>query len=1789
VSARAGRQRALACDLVLMRAETTDLLLSCAEILTLALLPPARSIGFNSVYHLTDLPSFVSGRHIAFFDPHCEFLPNITAANPGKRIDFVAHAVAAAHADQFAPYACFGCDMAALFEGTLFRFPLRTPEQAARSRLSKQAYTVDALRAVLAAFQKEAVHCLLFLRSVERIELLEWQPGAAAPALCFSATVEDAAAARAERAAYKRMTAAGVLAHSCYRVRFVTTTVEPGGASSSTIETYVISQAHGGGRSASLASTAAAQYGMRLVPWAAVAARVPSADAAASTPEEGVAFCTLPLPVRTGLPVHINAYFELSSNRRDIWFGDDLSGAGKVRSDWNECLLTDVAGPAYARLLAEVAATPGQSEAAAYALWPTVAPREPWGGCVRATYGALPPLRVLRTAARGGAWVTPRDAVLPDAAVEASPALAGALVAELVPLVTPPAPLRRLLCEHAAPGAPGTASPAMLCDALRRPGAHPGVAQRDVALACLHYILSDVTVKDAAVAATALSGIELVPLANGSMGSFAAEAAPPGSNAVFYVVTELEAQLLCAAPQVWVDRTIGDALLQRLGALAAAGGLNLRAVSTEALASSLLRHILPARWMGAGEVAFTPGADGHPSMEMLSLLWRRLALCESLEPFAAWPLMATRDAMLLPPLRGAPLLAHGTPTTMPPAAADALLRAGVRVLHADAGVQHTDLRAYAHECSALGVLDALRASAAGGGLPALAMRLQGASAEERRALSHFLLSEKILLTSPQPDAARAGRIAVLRTLPIFETYVLGESATPPAFTALPTDGPARYLPPAGVDAALLSSDYMVVSSDANVAAVLTSLGVARRSRAQFFRDDLLRRWERVPRGARTQAALTLLRELPALCGEERSFADAIAACAFVATASGQDRAPRDLYDPRVPELAALLDATTCFPAPPFDAPELAAPLAALGMRRAVTPDAVLEAARCVEAQAARGEAAAAQERGAALFRYLEADFVRLLDPHGGKPLVGVLKSLGGLLSADARAARADETAARDVFVAALRQIAWCPVLTAPPEPWMPWPEAPPAVAPPVATRPRADAWLVSAAAPLLACDCRSAPLAELLGWSTPPAMELLAAQLSALGVKHATVAHTALAQALAAAVPRLYTQLSDARSTPGFAAAAATLAGTRCVWVGAGFALTREVAFTGPLNLAPYLHVLPADLVCFRGLLSALGVRAAFGTDDYSSVLTRLAADAGDAPLTPSQLELAVWLLQQLLAEAWRPKADAAPLFVPGADGVLRPASALPHNDAPWLGAPEGDVILAHPLLSQAVAEAAGVGSMRRLLLAESAASIDLGLAGAELFGQSEALTTRLRHIIEAYADGPGVLCELVQNADDAGATHVSFCLDETTYGDNSVLGGRMAAWQGPALLCFNDSVFAPADLAAIARIGQESKVDRPATAGRFGLGFNSVYHFTDCPSFVTGEHLVFFDPHADNVPGTSPAHPGLKIKYAGGRLLQQFPDQFAPYAQYGCDMATKFNGTLFRFPLRTDVTAARSQIKGEAYAPAAVRSLFELFRENATRTMLFLKNIRRVSFMARGPGDAAPHLLYEVQLSTPGADPRQPAISFVAGSAGSCMNKAQFNALLARVPEAQLPAAAGVLHVRLVEGGGDDAAAASPPAERWLVCSAIGGGRARRMALEDVSGRGLVPWAGVAARLPPEDDTADASAAERGRAFCFLPLPVNTGLPVHVNAYFELSSNRRDIWFGDDMSGSGAKRSEWNVCLLEDVVAPAYARLLAEAARLLGPTPAFFALFPTGGKLREPWGCVQDRVQHRMHFTRAC
>lgn len=67
------------------------------------------------------------------------------------------------------------------YEGTLFRFPLRSPEQGAVSRLSRQTHDVESIRKLLKAFVAESGGMLLFLKNVERMSVLEWAPGDDAP------------------------------------------------------------------------------------------------------------------------------------------------------------------------------------------------------------------------------------------------------------------------------------------------------------------------------------------------------------------------------------------------------------------------------------------------------------------------------------------------------------------------------------------------------------------------------------------------------------------------------------------------------------------------------------------------------------------------------------------------------------------------------------------------------------------------------------------------------------------------------------------------------------------------------------------------------------------------------------------------------------------------------------------------------------------------------------------------------------------------------------------------------------------------------------------------------------------------------------------------------------------------------------------------------------------------------------------------------------------------------------------------------------------------------------------------------------------------------------------------------------------------------------------------------------------------------------------------------------------------------------------------------------------------
>ena len=86
---------------------------------------------------------------------------------------------------------------------------------------------------------------------------------------------------------------------------------------------------------------------------------------------------------------------------------------------------------------------------------------------------------------------------------------------------------------------------------------------------------------------------------------------------------------------------------------------------------------------------------------------------------------------------------------------------------------------------------------------------------------------------------------------------------------------------------------------------------------------------------------------------------------------------------------------------------------------------------------------------------------------------------------------------------------------------------------------------------------------------------------------------------------------------------------------------------------------------------------------------------------------------------------------------------------------------------------------------------------------------------------------EIIQNADDAEASTVHFYLDNRSHGTKSLVYHSLAQFQGPALLSYNNAVFKEKDWQSIQDMQQSVKADDPFKVGKFGIGFNSVYHIT--------------------------------------------------------------------------------------------------------------------------------------------------------------------------------------------------------------------------------------------------------------------------------------------------------------------------------------------------------------------------
>ena len=96
-----------------------------------------------------------------------------------------------------------------------------------------------------------------------------------------------------------------------------------------------------------------------------------------------------------------------------------------------------------------------------------------------------------------------------------------------------------------------------------------------------------------------------------------------------------------------------------------------------------------------------------------------------------------------------------------------------------------------------------------------------------------------------------------------------------------------------------------------------------------------------------------------------------------------------------------------------------------------------------------------------------------------------------------------------------------------------------------------------------------------------------------------------------------------------------------------------------------------------------------------------------------------------------------------------------------------------------------------------------------------------MRLLTELYPDNAHFIYELLQNAEDAGATAVEFILydDSIQFEHNG------------------DRLFSINDVHSITSIGVSTKKDEPTSIGKFGVGFKAVFAYTTTPKIESGEY----------------------------------------------------------------------------------------------------------------------------------------------------------------------------------------------------------------------------------------------------------------------------------------------------------------------------------------------------------------
>ncbi|XP_056019914.1 sacsin-like isoform X2 [Ostrea edulis] len=616
-----------------------------------------------------------------------------------------------------------------------------------------------------------------------------------------------------------------------------------------------------------------------------------------------------------------------------------------------------------------------------------------------------------------------------------------------------------------------------------------------------------------------------------------------------------------------------------------------------------------------------------------------------------------------------------------------------------------------------------------------------------------------------------------------------------------------------------------------------------------------------------------------------------------------------------------------------------------------------------------------------------------------------------------------------------------------------------------------------------------------------------------------------------------------------------------CIWLSASFMLVKPCrsSLCSSDDVPPYVYKVDLKWSRYKSFLLNVGVHQHVEPEFILEILKSIDMKEGEMV---DNLD-AVVRLYNLLSRSKCVK--GFPQLLPDQGGIMRKPSDMCYEDGNEKITDADKLVFTHADLT--------VKTCKKFKVQSKSAKFIRRFSTGVPFGQKEKLVTRLRNILEDYPCDISILNELVQNADDAKATEIHFVYDRQSHSTKGLFDESMKDIQGPALVVFNDSCFSEKDIEGISNLGEGSKSTDPNQTGQFGIGFNAVYHITDAPSFLTkgeqtpnGGTLIMFDPHCRYIPDATQESPGIKVDDLDC-VKEKYTGTYNTYLQENLPAST---GTWFRFPLRTREMAEKSEIrKNGEINEKIMKNILMKFQEEMSRSLLFLNNVHSIKLS---------EINEEGKMSTW----CEVTAEFLEDTESNEMRLFQLKCdrelLSLKKGEIVLGERPGFsCNYRIALNG---EVGEQQWHEIWAISRVFGTMTA--VVVPDLLRSGyrmkrvnLSPRAGIAACLETnfpfseqdngfvdastsspltstaylhleeqDSDSVDSNissslTSKTSRAFCFLPLPGPTGLPVHINGHFALNSSRTHIW-RDDQEEHTLKGS-WNKLILSDVLPFAY------------------------------------------------